>query len=226
MLIKLQVLELDAAFWIAQTYQIFSFFSFFHFLFLWPHLWQMEFPGPWVKSELQLLTYTTLQHSIWAASVTYAAAFSITGSLTHWVRPGMEPTSSQGQCGVLNPLSHNGTSRIFSVWTFNTQTPCSSCQAHSLCYSLWGGTNVGPINCDSSCRSQTEIAKPEVVKVLMCLRDWKRAYGTGSVEHRKNRARWGWGSQGEGVQGHGLSLDFVLSARGNRVRILSWEGPV
>ena len=31
-------------------------------------------------------------------------------SLTHWARPGIEPTSWQGLCQVLNPLSHSGNS--------------------------------------------------------------------------------------------------------------------
>ena len=43
---------------------------------------------------------------IWAASVTYAAACSNTGSLTHWVKPEIEPTSSGTLCQVLSPLSH------------------------------------------------------------------------------------------------------------------------
>ena len=34
------------------------------------------------------------QLGTWAMSATYATAHSNTGSLTHWVRPGIEPTSS------------------------------------------------------------------------------------------------------------------------------------
>ena len=34
------------------------------------------------------------QHGIWAASVTYSTAHLNAGSLTHWARPGIEPTSS------------------------------------------------------------------------------------------------------------------------------------
>ena len=34
-------------------------------------------------------------------------ACSNTGSLTHWARPGIEPTSSQVQHQLFNPLSHN-----------------------------------------------------------------------------------------------------------------------
>ena len=71
-----------------------SFFLSF-FVFLGPHPWHMEFPRLGVKSELQLQAYTTatasqdlshicdLQHSTWQC-----------WSLTHWVRPGIEPTSS------------------------------------------------------------------------------------------------------------------------------------
>ena len=42
----------------------------------------------------------------------YTAACGNTGSLTHWGRLGIEPTSSQRQCLVLNPLSHNRNSKI------------------------------------------------------------------------------------------------------------------
>ena len=37
----------------------------------------------------------------------YAAAYSNTRSLIHWARPGIEPTSSQRQHGVLSPLIQN-----------------------------------------------------------------------------------------------------------------------
>ena len=38
-------------------------------------------------------------------------------SLTHWVRPGIKPTSSQKLCWVLNPLSHNrNSSCYFLTW--------------------------------------------------------------------------------------------------------------
>ena len=49
---------------------------------------------------------------IWAASVNYIAAHSNTGSLTHWVRPEIEPTSSWTLCWVLNPVNHNGNSQF------------------------------------------------------------------------------------------------------------------
>ena len=85
----------------------FFFLSIFFFFFLQLHLRQMEMPRLWVKSELQLLTCTT---------ATAMQAYSNSGSLTHWMRPGMEPESSGTLCQVLNPLSHSVNSpscRIF-----------------------------------------------------------------------------------------------------------------
>ena len=38
------------------------------------------------------------------------AACSNARSLTHWARPGVESTSSERQCWLLNPLSQNGNS--------------------------------------------------------------------------------------------------------------------
>ena len=55
----------------------------------------MEVPRLGVKSELQLRPMPQpQQHRIWAASVTYTKAHGNTGSLIHWVRPGIEPASS------------------------------------------------------------------------------------------------------------------------------------
>ena len=45
------------------------------------------------------------RHWIWATSVTYTAACGNTGSLTHWVRSGIKPTSSCRLHCVLNPRS-------------------------------------------------------------------------------------------------------------------------
>ena len=79
--------------------------------FLKPHLWDIEFPRLGVELELQLRpTPQPQQCWIWAASATYAAACSNTGSLTHWVRPGIKPTSSWRLRWVLNLLSLNGNS--------------------------------------------------------------------------------------------------------------------
>ena len=67
-----------------------------------------EVPRPRVKLELQLQpTPQPQQYQTWAESVTYAAAYGSAVSLTHWVRLGIKPTTSQRQCWVINSLSHN-----------------------------------------------------------------------------------------------------------------------
>ena len=60
--------------------------------------------------------------------MTYGAAFSNMGSLTHWVRPGIKPSSSQIQCQILNPPSHNGNSGVSFLirWCYNSLTSFSS----------------------------------------------------------------------------------------------------
>ena len=79
----------------------------FFFLFLWLHLWHMEFSKPGIKSELQLApTPQTWLHRIQSTCATCATACSNTRSLTHWTKPGIEPSSSQRQYEVLNLLSH------------------------------------------------------------------------------------------------------------------------
>ena len=83
----------------------------FFFFFLRPHLLLMDVPRLGVELELQLQPVPQSQQCwIWAPSVNYAAACSHAGSLTHWMRPGIEPASLQGQHWVLNLLSHNGNS--------------------------------------------------------------------------------------------------------------------
>ena len=56
------------------------FFFFFFFCILGPYPWDMEVPRLGVESDLQLPFYDT--------------AHSNAGSLTHLVRPGIEPASS------------------------------------------------------------------------------------------------------------------------------------
>ena len=80
----------------------------FFFSFLWPHPRHMEVPELGLNWRCSCEpTPQPHQHWIWAASVTYPAACSNTGTLTHWVRPGIEPASLQRQHWVLNLLSHN-----------------------------------------------------------------------------------------------------------------------
>jgi len=55
----------------------------------------MEVPRLEVQSELQLPAYTTATPT-WdpTVSVTYTTTHGSAGSLTHWVRPGIEPATS------------------------------------------------------------------------------------------------------------------------------------
>ena len=62
-----------------------SFFFFFFFLFSELNLWQTEVPRLGVKSEPQLLAYSTAQQGgIQATSATYTTGHGNAGSLTHW----------------------------------------------------------------------------------------------------------------------------------------------
>ena len=68
---------------------------FYLFILGGPHVKHMEVSRLGVKSELQLPAYATATvKQIWAMSVTYTTAHGNTRSLTHWVRLGIEPTSS------------------------------------------------------------------------------------------------------------------------------------
>ena len=62
------------------------------------------------------LHHSHWQHQIWAVSLTYATACDNTGSLTHWGRPEIGPTSSRTLWWVLNLLSHNGNSKVAFSW--------------------------------------------------------------------------------------------------------------
>ena len=66
------------------------------FSFLVPHLHprHMEIPRLGDELELQLPTYTAIAMWIWAALAAYTTAHDSTRSLTHWERPGIEPSSS------------------------------------------------------------------------------------------------------------------------------------
>ena len=77
-------------------YIFFSFFFFSSSLFNPCFLRHMEVHRPEIKLELQLQAYIT--------------AWGNNGTLTHWTRPGIKPSTSWTLCQVLNPLSHNGNS--------------------------------------------------------------------------------------------------------------------
>ena len=55
---------------------------------------------------------TATPHWIWGTIAIYSKACGNARSLTHWMRPGMEPTSSWTLCQVLNLLCHTGTPKI------------------------------------------------------------------------------------------------------------------
>ena len=82
-------------------------------------------PCPWIWTpifalrgtlELQRGPMPPPQHP---ASVIYTAAYGNARSWTHWVRPGIEPTSSQRQCWILSPWSHNGNSSLIILKKYN-----------------------------------------------------------------------------------------------------------
>ena len=63
------------------------------FPFLGPLLWHMEVPRLGIESELQLPAYTTATAMLNLSCPTPQLTATL-GSLTHSVRPGIEPTSS------------------------------------------------------------------------------------------------------------------------------------
>ena len=88
------------------------------FFFLWLHQQHMEVSRLGVELEIHLRPMTQpWQHGIWATSTTHAIACGNTRSLTHWVRPEVEPTSSQTLCHVISQLSHNRNSWIFNSYS-------------------------------------------------------------------------------------------------------------
>jgi len=86
--------------------------KFFSFCFLGLHLWHMEVPrlGSNWSSSFQP-TPQPQQCKIRAISATYTTAHSNVGSLTHWMRPGIEPTSSWILVGFVNRWATTGTPR-------------------------------------------------------------------------------------------------------------------
>ena len=64
----------------------------------------MEVPKKRVKSELQLPAYTTATAMLWdpTTSVIYTTAHGNTRSLTHGVRPVIEPVSSWTVVGLVS----------------------------------------------------------------------------------------------------------------------------
>ena len=70
----------------------------------------------WIRAAAEAYTIAIATSDLWGAtSATYTTACGNTRSLNQWVRPGIEPTSSQRQCQVLNLLSHNRNSYFLSL---------------------------------------------------------------------------------------------------------------
>ena len=63
-------------------------------------MWKFPGQGSNQSCSYQLIPQPQ-QCGIWAASATYTTAHSNTRSLTHWARPGMEPTSSWKPVGFI-----------------------------------------------------------------------------------------------------------------------------
>ena len=86
----------------------FFFFFFFFLVFFIATLTPYEVPGLGDEWELQLQAYTTAMGTV-HLSLIYDLCPSLWQHwiLNHWVRPGIEPSSSQTLYQVLNPLSHN-----------------------------------------------------------------------------------------------------------------------
>ena len=66
-------------------------------------------PSQWPTPQPQ-------QCQIWAASATYTTAHSNAGSLTHWVRPGMEPATLWFLVGFVNHWATTGTPENFKLY--------------------------------------------------------------------------------------------------------------
>ena len=55
-----------------------------------------------------------VRHQIWGVSATYTTAHGKTGSLTHWARPGIKPTSSWILVGFISIAPQ----RELCIWVF------------------------------------------------------------------------------------------------------------
>ena len=86
-------------FWILNPLRYMGTLNILFFIFLFIFYGSLEARG---RMGATVLAFTT-------ATKTYAMACGNAGSLTHWVRTGIEPTMGT-LCLVLNPLSHNGNS--------------------------------------------------------------------------------------------------------------------
>ena len=72
----------------------------------------VAYGSSWARSWIRAAA-VSLYHSH-SNTGSYTTAHSNTVSLTHWARPGMEPTSWWTLCQVLNPLNYSGSSMPIS----------------------------------------------------------------------------------------------------------------
>ena len=85
-------------------------FLFACFAFLWPHPQHIEVPRLGAEQDCSCWpTPQPQQRGIQAMSATYATVHGNAGSLTHWVRPGMEPTYPWILVGFVNHWATKGT---------------------------------------------------------------------------------------------------------------------
>ena len=77
--------------------------EFFFFFFLQPHPQHMEVPRLGLNQNCSCQSVPQLQpHQIWATNAAYLAACSNVGSLTPWLRSGIQPASSWMLAGYLS----------------------------------------------------------------------------------------------------------------------------
>ena len=109
------------------------FLLFFFFAFLWKQKnpWHMEVPRS--RGRIGAIA-ASLHHSCWftpqaqqcqipTASVTYTTAHGDAGSLTHWARPGIEPTTSWFLVRFVNPWAMTGTPSHSFLFFLNFFSP-------------------------------------------------------------------------------------------------------
>ena len=97
---------------------------FTYFCFLGLHLQHVEVPRLGIESELQLLAYTTATAMRDLSHVWNLCHRSFARSLTHWARPGIEPSASLILVGIVTPLSHIWSSTIHSFEVYNWIDKC------------------------------------------------------------------------------------------------------
>ena len=116
-------------------YFIFLIFFLF-FFFLGQHLGHMEVPkleSGWIRAEADGLRHSHSSTVFATRSATYTTACCNTGSMTHWARPGMEPTFSRILVRFISTASQLGTPDFIS-FTSNSILPPGERNFNLCCY--------------------------------------------------------------------------------------------